>query len=723
MAHIFENDYAYVTDNGEIWVKETSFFGARKIADLDEMDVLEAIPIYEQSFSQLEEGVQHRLDEWNDSAPVENLDEKKETLADEVRTFAAIGDFESLLSHIYAANPGQGEPETPAETEPEEKVAPVRSEALEYYAALVEKARNLLKEHNVAQAEHDFQNLRFIWKEQGPKCPEEEASDYRSLSTEFEAIHNELKHKQTEARDEQSRRRLEHLGKRKELLTRLENIVSKKKWMAIGEVRSIQAKWEDHKNIPHDQVEALENQFAALNRLFEASRIEFVVRQKAREEDNLAVKGLLLDKLKGLIVKLPEAGDHWEVFDHEFNDLVNQWRKIGRVPKEKENETWDQFRALSHQYEDSKLQLNPKYKEKVEKNEARKRAICEQAEALLLQEDLALAAREINRLHKDWKQIGPTLREKSEELWQRFKTASDAFNERKNQNLDVIRDIENANLVKKEALIVKAEELAKGSEFGNATREMEKLLEDWKQIGPVPRRKSQKVWTQFKTAMDEFFQKKRDHFKEQRNEQRDNLTRKKEIIDAIKALLTAEDAQAAITEVKKLQDDYAKSGFVPIKFKNKIWKAYQEACDAVYERAREARKNTPPPQRTFSSQGPKPQQFSPRRIIESGSGDERFGSEGQRIKKEIDKLKELVLHYSDTMTFIKPNKQGLKLREEIQAKIDEGKSQIALKQEQLKKLNTPAPAPDPVAAEVTPESVEPNKDSEKSASESSESAS
>jgi hypothetical protein len=693
MAHIFENEYAYVTDSHELWLKETSFFGTRKIADIDEMDPEEAVAMYEHAFSQLEERVHSQMEEWHDAGPDASFASKKLELSDEIASFKGIGDFESLLSSLAAFQPAPAEEAAP---EPVAEEPAEQSDAIRFYAGLVEKARALLSESNAEQAEHDFQNLKFIWKEKGPQYSSDEGQVYKTLNRQFEAIHEELQHKRSEARDEQSRRRNENLERRKELLAQLESIVSRKKWTAIGEVRTIQTRWEERKNIPHDQVEALENQFSALIRVFEHSRVEFVVKQKQREEENLAGKQLMLTKLKTLAEKLQDSVDNWEPLDAEFNELQNQWRKIGKVPKERENEVWDQFRTLTHAYEDAKIQLNPKYRERLEKNEARKISLCDQAEALLNQEDLALAAREINRLHKDWKQVGPVARDKSETLWQRFKTASDAFNEKKNQNLDVIRELENANQARKEALIAKAEALAAGTDFGGGTRAMEQLLEEWKTVGPVPRRKSQKVWLQFKAAMDLFFKNKRDHFKAQRQVQRDNLTRKKEIVDQIKALLEMEDASAAINEVKKLQDAFGKVGFVPIKYKNKIWKQYQEACDAVYERNRQARKAAGTTQSSGYSQGGPGRRGNDNR----GQDDRNGGSEQQRLRKEIEKLKELVLHYSDTMTFIKPNKQGMKLREEIQAKIDEAKKQASEKAAQLEKLNQPAEAPAPAAAPV-----------------------
>lgn len=693
MAHIFENDYAYITDNHELWLKETSFFGARKIADVEDMDPEEAVGMYEHAFSQLEERINAQLEEWQDAGADADLSSQKVRLSEEIVSFKGIGDFESLLSLVAAFHPSVIEelPETAASVETAE---PVYSAAYQFYADILSKAELLLKEHNADQAEHDFQNLKFIWKEKGPEYPQEEGPAVKALERRFEAIHEELLHRRSEARDEQSRRRNENLEKRKELLAQLESIVSRKKWTAIGEVRHIQARWEEKKNIPHDQVEALETRYAALVRVFEHSRIEFVVKQKQREEENLAGKQLILGKLKTLIENISDSGDSWETHDSAFNELQAQWRKIGKVPKEKENEIWEQFRALTQQYEDNKLKLNPKFRERLEKNEARKTALCLQAEALLTHEDLALAAREINRLHKEWKQIGPVAREKAEPLWQRFKAASDAFNEKKNQNLDVIRELENANLARKEALIAKAEAIAASMDLGAGSRVIEQLLEEWKTIGPVPRRRSQKVWMQFKAAMDLFFKKKRDHYKVQRQEQRDNLTRKKAIIDQITALLQMEDAQAAIAEVKKLQDAYGKVGFVPIKSKNKIWQQYQAACDAVYERARQVRKaNAPAP--GFGGGYRKSQESRSTGEDQNGSGDQ------QRLRKEIEKLKELVLHYSDTMTFIKPNKQGLKLREDLQAKIDEAKRQIAEKAALLEKPQAAESAPAAKSTDVS----------------------
>jgi hypothetical protein len=406
-------------------------------------------------------------------------------------------------------------------------------------------------------------------------------------------------------------------------------------------------------------------------------RVDFLVKRKEREEENLNIKLLILDKMDMVNSSINEETLSWDNLDNLFEGLSQQWRKVGPVTVEKEDEIWNRYRTALETYQQNKLTFNKAYRAELEKNLKKKTSLCDQAETLLAEEDLVNAARTINRLHREWKECGPVPKDQSEVLWERFKKASDAFNERKNANLDVIRDAENANYDAKEKLCEQAEAMHESKDFGKATREIQALSNQWRDIGPVPRRKTKPLWNRFKKAMDDFFEKRRDSLKNVRRDEKENYKAKKDIIDKINKLIELEDPQQAVNEIKPLQDEYQKVGFVPMKYKNKLWAKYKEACDAVYQRAREERAT-----RTIQkvNQGPRRQQQ------DSGSGDRRKVNDVQRLKKECDELQQMILHYSDTKTFIKPSKQGNKLRDDIQAKIDAAQVKLYSKMEELEAL-------------------------------------
>ena len=558
--------------------------------------------------------------------------------------------------------------ETAAEEEEEDLDVP---EELTYYQEIVQKGLDITESSEWQYASLEFDNLRHKWGE-GPDASEEHTEIYNKLNDRFQKsleIFNERKSKHY---DEVNRQKLKNLERKKNLLERLEKIIEDKKWHAYNEVKGIQKRWDNIKMLPSGESQQLVSRYKQLLDIFEENRVEYLVKRKQKEEDNLQVKLLILDKMELILKEIDENVNDWKAIDKEYQELLREWKKVGRVPREKSGELWQRYKAVRSNYIDKKLEFNDDYRNQVEGNIDKKIALCKQAEALLEKEDLASSARTINKLHKRWKETGPVPREKAEELWDRFKTASDTFNKKKSENIELLRDQEKENYEEKLELCAKAEAIQDTDDWKGGTKAMQDLMETWKEIGPVPRRKTRKIWKRFKKAMDVFYQRKRDHFKDIRAEQKENLKKKRALIDEIKALGDLEDAQEAVNKAKPLQAEFAKIGFVPLKHKNKIYKHYREACDVVYQRARAER-----------SQGKKYIGPNSNLDAEERKAIKKKGGELSKLKKECNNLKDMILKYQDSKTFIKPNKKGMKLREEIQSKIDEAEKQLDKKLDKI----------------------------------------
>lgn len=717
MANIFENAYAYVNEKGELWQKDNKYFQG-KILHTFELEAQKSfdetlLTPFEDAFEAFKERVKNLESESDITADA--LAEKISALIDEAFTVQALGDFESILDELHGddnedlsvaskesgeeqdqardsleasdSDSGSEEKESeenkPEQVDPEQELAEQTSgvveedntgdekedgeisESLGFYHALVQKARECREMSDLSMASHQLDDIRFKWSD-GPDVEEEDSEQFRAFQSEIEEIKEEIKSKRSEHYDEMTRRRNENLERKKEFIQKLKNIVEKKRWSAIGEVKRLQHRFEDIKNIPSEWHDSIEQQFATLLAAFDEGRVDYVVAQKEKEENNLIGKLAILDKMKQIVDGISKDAK-WDDLDRDFDGLLNQWKKIGRVAREKEQESWDSYHEVVNLYESKKYELNAEFKALMDKNIEERTKLCDAAEALMDTEDLAEGAREINHLHKEWKKYGPVPREHSEPLWQRFKAASDAFNKRKNDNLDVVREQENENLDEAMALIEKAKTFIDPDDYISASKEIDKISRAWKNLGPVPRKKSRQIWKDFKSVMDDFYKGKREFFKSQRQDQKSNLKAKRDVIDEIRKLAEHENAQEAVELVKPLQKKFNDIGWVPIKAKNKIWKQYQEACDLVYERSRKEGGGSPGRGRS--------------KAASHSSNDEIY-----QLKKEQEKLKEVVLHYSDTMTFIKPNKEGLKLRDDLQSKIDAAEKQIEEKQNKIDDL-------------------------------------
>jgi len=536
------------------------------------------------------------------------------------------------------------------------------SHSLPGLSELVDKAKDIAASHDWQNGGHLLKELKAKWFELKNEIPEGLGALYTTLETIFNEAEQSFFNRRKVHYEEMDKKRKDNLEIKKGLLEKIQKLIDRKKWTAQGELRSIQDRWEKIKHIPHEAAEELNTSFSTLIDTFEKQRVEFFVKRREQEELNLDGKLYVLDKLRSLVGSINEETDlDWEQLDHQFEEDQNSWRKIGRIPAEKSDEIWKEFKDLKDAFHEKKLSLNTVYRKEIEGNERKKRNLIERVEKLIEVEDLAEAAREINRLHKEWKDIGPVAPDKAEDLWNEFKNASDVFNNYKNEHTDEIKDQEKTNYDLKVKLCDEAEILAEEDDWKKAGVRFQEMLEEWRSIGPVPRRKTKKIWERFKKAMDNFYARKRQHQKDLRTEEKDNLQRKKDIVDLIIALENAEDMQAAFTKVKELQQEYQRIGYVPIKFKDKINKSYKEACDIFYKQLRSQSRSESSYTHSYSGNtgndtGVKKENQS--KIIQL-----------QKLKRQAEKVNETILNYSDTKTFIKPNKKGLALRDEIDLKI------------------------------------------------------
>lgn len=540
-----------------------------------------------------------------------------------------------------------------------------------YYTGLIEKANELKTSSDWQYGAMEFENIRSKWDD-GPEVDPENKS---ALFKEIIAAQDEFFAARKQYYEKQNDRKRVNLERRQELLNRLKAVIASKKWGAFGEVSSIERKFDDIRPLP-PEAESQNEEFQKLMEVFNHEKVEYLVKSRQREEENLMVKLTILDKINEVIAGITEDTKDWVSVEKKIEDLSTQWKKVGRVDKEKSDELWEKYKTARDSYTSSKLQYNKEFRSELQRNLKAKTQLCEKAEALLVESDLAIASKEMNILNKRWKDTGPVAREESEPIWQRFKTAYDAFSDIRNSNLDKIREIENENLVLKEVLCEKAESIVGSNE--DQREVIEKLFNEWNAIGPIPKRKTKKIWNRFKKAVDSIQEQRRNYYKQQRLDQKDNLQKKRDIVEQIRALAISENMDEALNKVKELQQEYQKIGFVPIKQKNKIWDEYRGACDTFYNASR-SKGGTTESRPVNSSGGSKVSNDAKSQIKQKQS--ELF-----RLRKECEKLNETILQYADTKTYIKPNKKGQVLIDEIQVKIDTSKEELNKKSDELEKL-------------------------------------
>lgn len=541
-----------------------------------------------------------------------------------------------------------------------------------FYQELLAKAKEFVTMDDWAYVSNELANLALYISE-GPS-PDDEAS--KAAIAEFNALREDFEERKRAHYEELKKKKEANLALKKELLKQFSELITQEKWTATKEVNQIRSQWESIKLLPQGEVDALNERFESLMQEFESHKVDRLVKKLQKEEENFALKLVILEKMDALNTQADHPEANFKELEAEFHDLIVQWRKIGRVPAEKNQQVWEHYNTAQDTFNKLRFKNDKKYRESVERALRKKKKLVEEAEALIDNPDIAEASRLVNKLHKAWKKTGNLPQKEENELWEKFKAATDAFNEKKAENIEILREQEQKNLALKMALIEKARAMKTTDDYEEGHQTMQRLMEEWKEIGPVPRKKSSKVWKQFKEAMDDFYEERRKHFKDIRKEQKENLTRKNEIIAKLEELAESEDPALAVEEAKKLQTEFKNIGHVPLKHKNKIWKRYREVCDRIYGNFR-ASGNDLNMERRLASEG-----------IEPGARKEivKFQKELEHHRKEVSRLEAEMIQYEEAKTYFKPTNKGNKLRDELQAKVDNAVEKIALEKKKISEL-------------------------------------
>ena len=540
-----------------------------------------------------------------------------------------------------------------------------------YYSDLADKAESLLNLSDWALAAMEFDNINHLWSE-GPDPEDANIKPYREKIDEYR---DQLEEKKKAHYELQLKIKEENLGKKKDLLKEFKQIIDDEKWTHTRDVARIRNRWDKIKPIPAEETEKLEASFSAFISTFDEHKVDRLVKKKQEEEDNLTVKLVILEKMEAFIEGINDQSE-WEQLDKKLAEFVRQFRKIGRIPSEKNQETWDRLYEAQDTFHSMRFKYDKNYRKEIEKFLSKKKKLIDEAESLVDSDDLADAARKVNKLHRRWKKIGNLPQKDENEMWDRFKAATDAFNEKKSENIDELRDQEEENYNEKLKLIEKAIAIQDSEEWERTHSEYQKLMDEWKKIGPVPRKKSGKIWKKFKGAMDHFYDRRRDYFKEVKEERKDNLKEKDDIINQLKALATHDNAVEAVELAKPLQEEFKKAGYVPIKHKNRLWKEYREACDVIYDRFRAAKSAV---------------EIVGKENIDQFSNDDltkikKKQDQVNKLRKQISKQSSELIQMKESLSYFKPSKGGSPILDDAKKRIENSEKEIEAKEKQLNKL-------------------------------------
>ena len=306
--------------------------------------------------------------------------------------------------------------------------------------------------------------------------------------------------------------------------------------------------------------------------------------QEAEKEENLKRKLDIIEKIKGMVTSPEEANKTFQ----EFKALQQEWREIKAVPAEKANELWRNYQLYVEQFYDL-LKLNSEAREyDFKKNLELKTKLCEAAEKLAEESDVISAFHQLQKLHQEYREIGPVSKELREEIWGRFKAASTIINKRHQQHFEGIRAREEENLAKKTALCEKVEAIAaeenKGSgDWERHTKEIIELQAEWKTIGFAPQKMNVKIFERFRAACDDFFGRKAEYFRSLKDTFKENAEKKRALIEKAKALQDSTEWKSTGDKLINLQKEWKTIGMVPKKLGDQLWEEFLGACNKFFE--------------------------------------------------------------------------------------------------------------------------------------------
>ena len=575
---------------------------------------------------------------------------------------------DELAPEVSTEPEAEQEPETASEPEvsAEESTVYPDGEAEEsaetFYQDIRQKAEEFVLQPDWTYVSNELANLALKMSE----GPEPDTEGAKQAIAAFQTLRDEFETRKKAHYEELNQKRADNLERKKKILKQLSDLIEAQNWTATKEIRSIQQQWEQIKLLPASEIDALNKRFDSLLEEFENHKVDRLVKKLQKEEENLTLKLLLLEKIQDLNGKADQASADFAALNDELQDLQNQWRKVGRVPLDRNQHTWDQFYAALDQFIELRYKHDASYRNSVEKALQKKQKLIKEAESLLDMEDLAEAARRVNKLHKLWKKTGNLPQKEENELWDTFKAATDAFNDKKSENLEELRAIEQKNYELKLALIQQTISIKEADNSENGHQKMQDLMAEWKKIGPVPRKKSSKIWKQFKEVMDEYYNQRREHFKDVRKEHKENLKKKNELIEQLNALAGHDDPAIAVQEAKKLQDTFKEIGHVPIKLKNKVWKDYREVCDKIYGNYRSSGTDLGM-ERKLASEGLDP---STRKEVITTQ------KKLDAARKTITALEAEIIQFQEAKTYFKPTNKGNALLDDLDNKIATAKNKL-----------------------------------------------
>ncbi len=333
--------------------------------------------------------------------------------------------------------------------------------------------------------------------------------------------------------------------------------------------------------LPDDNAEI---QIKELLKLYREKRAQYNAQLEQEKQKNLEAKTQIIEQIKELI----NSNEPVESIYNEFRVLQKKFMEVGPVPQSNLNDLWNSYHHAVQQFYDF-VKISKELRElDFKKNLESKIKLCEQAEELILEPSVISAFKKLQKLHEQWREIGPVPRDNQNEIWERFREATAKINKKHQEHFENLREQQKKNLEAKITLCEKAEEIAgrtpqSNKEWDQLSKEIIELQKIWKTIGFATKKENNKVYERFRSACDTFFNSKREYYQDIKEVQLNNLQLKTELCIQAEAMKDSTDWKKTTEDLIKLQKRWKEIGSVPRKQSDELWKRFRAACDYFFE--------------------------------------------------------------------------------------------------------------------------------------------
>lgn len=499
------------------------------------------------------------------------------------------------------------------------------------------------------------------------------------VETEFKLEYKKYRDNKTKVTENLEKEKQRNLSKKHEIIEEIKNLVNQKESInkTFQDFRDLQEKWKEIGLVPQSEIKNIwESYHLAVGQFYDYININKELRDLDLKK-NLEAKINLCEQAENLLIE-PSVVKAFA----DLQSLHDQWREIGPVPHEKKNELWERFKSATSQINKRHQEHFISLKEQEKNNLIAKQELCKKVEAILEMEftkqtQWTQKSDEVVELQKIWRTIGFAPKKYNNEIYAQFRTACDTFFTKKRDFFENLKEAEEENKQRKIELCIEAEKLKDDTDWKKTTDEFIRLQSQWKTIGQVSRKDSEKLWKRFRTACDVFFNAKSAHFSTLDQDQEQNLKLKNDLIDEIESFELSENHEENLELLKDFQRRWSEIGFVPFKEKDRVQNKFRDALNKKFE--------------NLSMDADKKKILKYRvkleNISQGRNSDDKISTERNKLYNKLKKMQTDIVTLENNIGFFSSSNNANSLIKDVEMKIEKGKKEIELIKEQIRMLD------------------------------------